>query len=193
MLWAFFQDGFRAGPKAHGVLQGLHVRFPEKSSALKGYRVPWEAASRAWVTEVCTKREHLGPWPSLSPTTILTPLSYPTLFSGSSDVNDRCSSVRCTGTMVLISGVHVVSVWGVGLREDGVSSLRVKGLSRAAVAVQSPCGSASAAGAEMAAEATSAAARLHDGVRCAADKQWVDHVLPRRPVHSRTSGKQTVL
>lgn len=95
--------------------------------------------------------------------------------------------------MAVTSGVPVVSVWRGRLREDRVSSLRVQGLSGAAVAVQGASGSTGAAGTEMAAEATSAAARLHDGVRRAADKQRVDHVLPRRPVHSRTSREQTVL
>lgn len=95
--------------------------------------------------------------------------------------------------MAVTAGVHVVSVRRGGLREDGVSSLRVQGLSGATVAVQGASGSAGAAGAEMAAEATSAAACLHDGVRRAADKQRVDHVLPRRPVHSRTSREQAVL
>lgn len=59
VLGAFLHDRLRAGPKAHGVLEGLHVRFTEKSPALKGNRVPWEAAARARVTEVCTKGEHL--------------------------------------------------------------------------------------------------------------------------------------
>lgn len=61
------------------------------------------------------------------------------------------------------------------------------------MAVQGPGGAAGAAGAEMATEGASAAARLHDGVRRAADKQWVHHVLPRSPVHGCASGEQTVL
>lgn len=71
--------------------------------------------------------------------------------------------------------------------------MRVQRLSGAAVAVQGPGGAAGAAGAEMATEGASAAARLHDGVRRAADKQRVDHVLPRRPVDGCASGEQTVL
>lgn len=89
--------------------------------------------------------------------------------------------------------VNVVSVWGGGLGEDGVSSLRMQGLSGAAVAVEGPRRSAGAAGAKMATEAASTAACLHDGVCRAADKQWVDYVLPRRPVHGRTGGKEAVL
>lgn len=61
------------------------------------------------------------------------------------------------------------------------------------MAVQSPGGATGAARAEMAAEGPSAAVSLHDGVRRAGDKERIDDVLPRRPVHSRTGGKQTVL
>lgn len=71
--------------------------------------------------------------------------------------------------------------------------MRLQRLSRATVAVQGPGGAAGAAGAEMATEGASAAACLHDGVRRAADKQWVDHVLPRRPVYGCAGGEQTVL
>lgn len=61
------------------------------------------------------------------------------------------------------------------------------------MAVQGTGGAAGAAGAEMATKGASAAARLHDGVRRAADKEWVDHVLPRRPVHGCPGGEQAVL
>lgn len=88
----------------------------------------------------------------------------------------------------------MVCLWGGGLRENGVSSQRDQRLSGAAVAVQRPGGAAGAAGAQVTPEAASAAAAsLHDGVRRAADKQRVDHVLPRRLVHGRTGGEQAVL
>lgn len=63
------------------------------------------------------------------------------------------------------------------------------------MAVQGPGGAAGAAGAEVAAEGapSAAAARLHDGVRRAADQQRVDYVLPRRPVHGCAGGEQAVL
>lgn len=152
-----------------------------------------ETAPRAWVTEVCAEREHLGPQSSLSYTAALTALSCTTLLSETFYFNLGYSIVSCAGAMALTARVHAVSVRGVGLRENGVSSLRVQGLSGAAMAVQSPRRSAGAASAEMGTETTSAAVRLHYSVCCVADKEWVDHVLPRCPEHSRTSGKQTVL